>query len=388
MDNDQEFFWSIPDSPSSRMSKLGDNSAHRGPLRPLRVLSADSLLQTPSLQPIIASRGARSKPNTEQSLRSARNLYDFDRNSVIETYAQHPKTHVHRLDDNFDKSDRVIPAVVYLHTRPRRAETPEVQRDTILDYDFFWLRPSPCYVLLKVLEMMLCLSIIIVSRVGEDDLELDLVHTLFGVMGLAVAAISLMILWIKGHPTPGDCLHTSILLCYGLTVPILLCGAILVLVQSDISNAYVPALAALFFVSMAVFTLDVIVLAAAVLRCGCTEPFRSFNPQSHSTSVYPHYRRGAGRARRHHLHHDVPLYDDDPDYDSNGSPRHGRQPRFFRHEERPRSQPESPRYPVAVVRDQYPYETDNAQSPSKPRMYMPETARTWTSETVPGQRRY
>ena len=50
----------------------------------------------------------------------------------------------------------------------------------------------------------------VVTRVGENDLRLDMLFTMFGVFGLLVSGCSLLLLWVKGQPAPGDCLHTTV----------------------------------------------------------------------------------------------------------------------------------------------------------------------------------
>ena len=44
-----------------------------------------------------------------------------------------------------------------------------------------------------------------VTRVGENDLRLDMLFTMFGVFGLLVSGCSLLLLWVKGQPAPGNC---------------------------------------------------------------------------------------------------------------------------------------------------------------------------------------
>ena len=64
------------------------------------------------------------------------------------------------------------------------------------------------------LPQLICLAIVVVTRVGENDLRLDMLFTMFGVFGLLVSGCSLLLLWVKGHPAPGDCLHTTVCCCF------------------------------------------------------------------------------------------------------------------------------------------------------------------------------
>ncbi|XP_070189141.1 uncharacterized protein [Littorina saxatilis] len=203
------------------------------------------------------------------------------------------------------------------------------------------VRPSVAYIILKGIEVFMCVLIIIISRVGAGKLALDVVYTIFGFIGLVVAGVALLVLWIKGHPVPGYLPHTVMLLAFTITVPVLLCGAILCILEPD-GNAYVGLTAALFFLAAALFTFDVVMMTVALLRCTCfcLEPPTLHRrrrgrgaPVGRSSRTYPintnnnypydnrdRYPRESGRHPQYPYPRDDPHYS--PEYPRRGDPRY------------------------------------------------------------------
>nr|KAG5712960.1 hypothetical protein BaRGS_021754 [Batillaria attramentaria] len=253
---------------------------------------------------LIASRGGASKDPDVASVRSIRpyqGRYYYDRSNDRSSYLSTPKnmfdpevqsirTHGYK-STRFNGEDSVRyynysnPRVHGLYSEPRHVETklapvyfitPPPREPRRFFYarprprypDDPYLEPSLCHVILKLLQLVTCLVIIVITRTGHADLSLDITLTMFGVIGFLVAGVSLVLIWIKGHPVPGDCLHTTMFLCYAITVPVLLTGAILVLTQDD-KNDYVAAVSVMFFLAVILFTFDLAFTSIALLFCTC-----------------------------------------------------------------------------------------------------------------------
>ncbi|KAL8584562.1 hypothetical protein ACOMHN_016881 [Nucella lapillus] len=287
------------------------------PRGPREGLSADALMRSPSLKPMIASRNGKRPSNARSGLSTPQNMYDYEDGSTIApTYSsQTLDVSVHSGDTreyrhypsmNPTVDSAVVPYTYRTYPRHSEGVVYPYDRSRISDNGVrrskrkrVPLSAPTCYIFLKVLELLSCAAILAVSRIFAWDVHLDYLYTILGSCGLLASGLGLLVVWVRGHPTSNDCVHTTMLFIYCVAAPVMFCGGTMILLLS-VLNTTVIILACLFFGGAFLFSVDVMIMTSAILQCyccccSCCNPPM---PERHQR-VYPDTRLAATRLEHH-----------------------------------------------------------------------------------------